>query len=198
MPPEVARWIGIWLPFLQAAEAGLWLFWITETEIIAVPRPSLLIEGDRLHCATGPAVHWPDGARYWFWRGVQVPELVIERPASITVAMVDGEANAEMRRVMIERFGGGRDLGGGPEAYIRASGAQRLDHDEHFGTLYRRAFEDDEPLVMVEVVNRSPEPDGSFKHYWLRVPPDMTSAREAVAWSFGKTRASAYRPRIET
>lgn len=29
------------------------------------------------------------------------------------------------------------------------------------------------------------EPDGSSKFYFLRVPPTMRTAREAVAWTFG-------------
>jgi len=37
---------------------------------------------------------------------------------------------------------------------------------------------------MVEVRNSTPEPDGMVKNYWLRVPPNMTTAREAVAWTF--------------
>ena len=41
-----------------------------------------------------------------------------------------------------------------------------------------------ESLVMVEVVNSTAEPDGEFKNYWLRVPPDVGTAREAVAWTF--------------
>ncbi len=193
----VARWIGIWLPFLDASEAGLWLFFVTEREVIAVPRPSILIEDDRLHCATGPAVSWPDGARYWFWRGVQVPGLVVERPSEITVGMIDRESNVEVRRVMIEQFAGGKDRGGGPGAFLHASGAKRLDHDERFGTLWRREIVDDEPLVMVEVVNSSPEPDGSWRRYWLRVPPDVCTAHEAVAWSFGAS-IDEYRPMVET
>ena len=50
---------------------------------------------------------------------------------------------------------------------------------------------------MVEVINSSPEPDGEFKHYWLRVPPNITKAREAVAWTFGMS-AAKYQPAIET
>ena len=38
---------------------------------------------------------------------------------------------------------------------------------------------------MVEVVNSTPEPDGSRKTYFLRVPPTIGTAREAVAWTFG-------------
>ncbi len=40
---------------------------------------------------------------------------------------------------------------------------------------------------MVKVVNSTPEPDGSFKDYFLRVPPTCQTALEAVAWTFDKT-----------
>ena len=50
---------------------------------------------------------------------------------------------------------------------------------------------------MVEVVNSTPEPDGTRKTYFLRVPPTTRTAREAVAWTFG-LRADAYRPAVET
>jgi hypothetical protein len=77
------------------------------------------------------------------------------------------------------------------------SGAKRLDHDERYGTLWRRDIADDEPIVMIGVVNSTPEPDGRFKRYWLRMPPDMTMAREAVAWTFDMP-AEAYAPAKET
>jgi hypothetical protein len=51
--------------------------------------------------------------------------------------------------------------------------------------------------VMIEVVNRTPEPDGSWKHYHLRVPPNMRTAHEAVAWTFEKTPAE-YAPEFES
>jgi len=50
---------------------------------------------------------------------------------------------------------------------------------------------------MVEVRNSTPEPDGSRRTYFLRVPPTMRTAREAVAWTFGLG-AVDYRPAVET
>jgi hypothetical protein len=38
---------------------------------------------------------------------------------------------------------------------------------------------------MVRVRNSTPEPDGTYKHYFLRVPPNITRAKQAVAWTFG-------------
>jgi hypothetical protein len=49
--------------------------------------------------------------------------------------------------------------------------------------------------VVVKVVNSTPEPDGSFKDYLLRVPPDIRTPREAVAWTFA---TDDYRPAVQT
>jgi hypothetical protein len=50
---------------------------------------------------------------------------------------------------------------------------------------------------MIEVINRTREPDGSFRRYWLRVPPTMRTAHEAVAWTFNMS-AEQYAPEMET
>src|SRR5262249_31159925 len=93
------------------------------------------------------------------------------------------------RRVMLERYG--------VSNYLENSKAEKI-HEDDFGVLYRkistrklppappfgrRSLE--EPLVMVKVVNSTPELDGSYKDYLLRVPPNITTAKEAVAWTFG-------------
>lgn len=82
------------------------------------------------------------------------------------------------------------------ERFLLDSGAHAVQADE-FGTLYRREMLDDEPLVMVKVRNSTPEPDGSHKSYFLRVPPNVETAREAVAWTFG-LEASDYGPSVQT
>jgi hypothetical protein len=69
------------------------------------------------------------------------------------------------------------------ERYLRDAGAQRVASDE-WGTLHRLPVNGDEDVVMVEVANSTPEPDGSVKDYWLRVPPDSKSPVEALAWTF--------------
>ncbi len=43
----------------------------------------------------------------------------------------------------------------------------------------------------VEVVNATPEPDGTRRHFFLQVPANIRTAREAVAWTYG-LRAEAY------
>ena len=94
---------------------------------------------------------------------------------------------------MTERFG--------PERLIREGDAELVDEDVT-GRLWVRSFpgsrwNQPEPVVMVEVRNSTPEPDGSVRTYFLRVPPGMRRARAAVAWTFGLDRGS-YEPVVET
>jgi hypothetical protein len=49
----------------------------------------------------------------------------------------------------------------------------------------------------VEVTDGTPGPDAAFRRYILRVPPDVRTAREGVAWTFGVD-SGDYRPLIET
>jgi len=157
-------------------------FWAFDRLAIMLERPSRisLDSRGRLHAQRAPALSYPNGLTVWADHGVVVPERVIREPELLTVADIDGESNAEIRRVMIERFGA--------ERLIREGGAQLVGEDEtgrlwHRTRSYRRW--EPEPLVMVEVVNSTPEPDGSVRTYYLRVPPDLRTARDAVAWTFG-------------
>jgi hypothetical protein len=146
-------------------------------------------ESHRLHREDGPAVKW-DGWGVYSWHGVQVPAEVIEDPASLTVDDITNEPNVEVRRVMLERFGFDR--------WITETGATKIGSDE-YGTLWSFELKDDpEPrVVVVQVTNSSPEPDGSFKDYWLRVDPTCRTAHEAVAWTFGMS-TSDYRLAMQT
>lgn len=186
--PEQDRWARIWRPFLDAYQAGLWHFGVTDEHFIAVPRPGLRTAGEQLHCETGPAVHWAAGASYYFLRGVRVPERVVMQPETLRAAEILQEANLEVRRVMLWRFGEAR--------YLEEIGARPLAVDE-YGELFRAEIPGDEPLAMVRVANATPEPDGSLKSYWLRVPPFVTTPHEAVAWTFGVS-AAYYAPAIQT
>ncbi len=98
------------------------------------------------------------------------------------------ERNAELRRVMLERFGIAR--------FIKEIGAKVL-HEDEFGVLYRKELLGHEPLVMVKVINSTPEAGGIRREYFIRVPPNMTTARQAVAWTFNMS-ANDYLPVTET
>jgi hypothetical protein len=143
---------------------------------------------------------------------VRVPADVIDDPKSITVERIGRETNAEIRRVMIDRYG--------PARYLVDAGAQEISRDAR-GILYRKDVISDEPIVMVKVANSTAEPDGSFKDYFLRVDPQLRplppgswpderkrawmaqqkpqelTPQNAVASTFGK-RGDEYAPALAT
>ncbi|MGZ4961769.1 MAG: DUF6745 domain-containing protein [Limisphaerales bacterium] len=175
-----------WYQLFKAFEAGACCFFFNEQGIEVCTLPSIVRVDDegRLHSAVGPAFAWLDDVRDYYWHGIRVEAYVAEDPGRITVVDIESETNVEVRRVKIERFG--------PERYLIQSGA-RMVHQDDYGMLFRKELPGDEPLVMVKVVNATPESDGSFKDYFLRVPPTVQTAREAVAWTFGKAPCD-YRP----
>ena len=176
-------------PHFEVAKQCGWtlLFW---DWVFVSAKPQFIHRDElgRLHSEVEAAVRYPDGFSVFSVHGVRVPEKVILAPQSLTPAEIDAEKNAEVRRVMIERYG--------QDHYLMESKAEEI-HRDDFGVLYRKQIEGDEPLVMVKVVNSTAEPDGSFKDYFIRVPPTMERARQAVAWTFGKTEME-YQPAIQS
>ncbi len=138
-------------------------------------RPDFMLfdEDGRLHGDGVAALSYADGFSLWVWHGNLVGEQVIKREFSWED--IQDQRNVEIRRSMIEIYGA--------EEFLTDADAEEI-HTDGFGTLYRVDLQWDEPLVMVKVVNSTPEPDGSYKDYFLRVPPAMETAEQAVAWTF--------------
>jgi hypothetical protein len=152
------------------------------------PHKLMLNDQHRLHSSTGAAVEYGDGFKIHFFNGARVPPALIERFSDVTAADILQEPNAEIRRIAIDLYGMSK--------FLIDSNAANI-HQDDFGTLYRQRFSHGEDLVMVKVTNSTPEPDGSYKDYFLRVPPNMSKAHEAVAWTFGLG-AADYLPERET
>jgi len=76
------------------------------------------------------------------------------------------------------------------KGYVGVSGVYNLTAEDHNGLGV-------DSLVMVQVTNSTPELDGSWHDYFIRVPPDVQTPRQAVAWTFG-LEAEDYRPATET
>jgi hypothetical protein len=170
---------GLW----KVAKSASWVVphkhvcWIAD-------RPSIIrtdAQG-RLHCAHGPALQYRDGWSAWAWKGVQVPAWVIEHSERITVSTLANVLDPRCRRCLIEIMT--------PERLIATGAASRVSHDET-GTLWRMTWYYRgvrlDAWSAVEVVDATLEPDGSRKRYFLSVPVNMRSAREAVAWTYGLT-----------
>jgi len=144
-----------------------------------------------------------------FWHGIRVTESEarqLARPDLLTCCEILEDFAPEIRSLLIEEAGAAtiaRGAGAGAvldvddlelrHQLIEAYGPKDLIFDsdvvsktvkDDFGTLFRVEVPGDEDICVVKVLNATPEPDGTFRDYFLRVPPDVTSAREAVAWTF--------------
>ncbi|MGD9680371.1 MAG: DUF6745 domain-containing protein [Candidatus Obscuribacterales bacterium] len=184
--PELVSKLECWQTLFDAAFN--WCGYERALFLSRYPVEFALDEQNRLHCEDGPALSFQDGQAIHFIHGVVVPETVVTEPGSLTVELIEAETNVEVRRIMIERFG--------LERYIEESGAVLIDSDD-CGILYRKEQKLDEPLVVVKVVDSTSVVQGEPRHYFLRVPPYMRTARQAVAWTFNLS-SGDYRPSEQT
>ena len=184
---QTQRLDGLW----EFSQAGGWALPFRDICFIAERHTTLRRdERGRLHSDDGPAVQYPDGWAIYAVHGVRVPAWLMEAPDRLTPEAIQAEANTEVQRVMIERYGWDR--------YVADVGGQIIDHDEKYGTLLKTPGG-----LVLKVINRSPEPDGSFRQYILPVSdrceplpdpndprgelgdPQALTALNAVASTFG-------------
>ena len=125
------------------------------------------------------------------WHGVRTPKWIIETPEQITIEKIEAENNAEIRRVMITKYGMAR--------YLEESGAIEIDRDRDTKgerILYSKKDKMGE-IKMIKLENSTPELDGSSKYYTFRVHPDVKTCQEAVSYLYSRD-ANQYKPQIES
>jgi hypothetical protein len=164
---------------------GSW--WAFGRLAILTERPVVIRsdDGGWAHGDAGPAVEYRDGFTVHAWHGQRVSQRVVTEPAHITPADIDAERNVEVRLVLVERYGGW-------DRYLAESGAVPVHHDE-CGSLWRKAATGDEPIQLLVMENATARDDGTRSVAVLGVPPNVGTARAALAWTFGLD-ADAYRP----
>jgi hypothetical protein len=171
---ELSQCCGWWWPFHKV---------VILTEL---PREIHIDNENRLHHESRMAISYPDGFGVYVWHGIRVPERLILDPDSYTAEEIINESNAEVRRCMTEKLG--------LEKLLEV--ATKI-HRDKFGTLYEIELQGDENIKFVQVVNSTPEKDGRRKEYQLRVPTNIKTAHEAVAWTFDTT-PEEYNPTFES
>lgn len=191
-----------------------WTSWLNSLREEAGFGPlKILRDADgRLHCDDGPAYVSPTAVQWWnqgrlhgvstdiygsvcyYFKGVMVPKKYITNPEELSLKDILNHRNTEVRRVGIELFGLQR---------ILESGKARIIDEEENGQqlLAIRIGKDASGVVLpdstyVKVFNSTPEIDGTHKVYFLSVPPEMETVRQAVAWTFYATE-DTYHPQIE-
>jgi len=195
------------------AEAGGW--WPTPLGVILADRPTVIHEtGLGFHNDTGPAIEYADGWSIWALNGGSVTRQTVMAPQTLTVATIQAATDPRRRAAMVTRYGASRYIADmavspdlvasepsiemaqralavmGEERFVRERGVvidSDLDLLGQPRRLWRAERPRDDAIVMVEVVNSTPEPDGSRRHYFLRVRPNHGTCKQAVAWTFGLT-----------
>ena len=178
---ELARSVGAW--------------WALEGLAICCERPMVLRldEQGRPHATDGPAIAYADGFEVWADHGVAIPSWLVTEPERLTVEAIDAERNAEVRRVMIERFGA--------ERLVREGDATLVSEDET-GRLWRRQPEGSPVRRGGHHDGGGPELDAGagrqLPHLLpARAEPTRTPRRDGVAWTFGLSERE-YAPSKET
>ena len=171
-------------------------WWNHASAVFICERPKSIHVDDRgrLHSTKGPSVEFHDGLKLYAICGIEMKSEIFEDgKVTLTADMISHTRNAEVRRVLMEMYG--------QEKYLKDTGAFVINEGRDGRKLWMRPQADDEetgiPLVMVELINSTPEPDGTHKHYFLRVAPNIRNADEAVASTF-RMGSDDYDPRIET
>jgi len=130
------------------------------------------IGSHRLHGDGGPAIVWPDGWGVYATHGVRVPPWIIEQPDAITVQLINKETNTEIRRIMIKLYGYAKYLSDGNFDLIEA----RETNDALVGLRDCKLWKSSD-TVLLDMLNSTPEPDGSTKRYVLPVDPQAYNGR---------------------
>ena len=130
------------------------------------------------------------GTIHYYFDNIRIPPHYYTKPETLTVEEVLGHSNAEVRYVGMKSIG--------MEKVMNHKKSKVIHRDDSKGQiLFKISGIFEEPVAYVKVVNSTPEKDGSSKDYYICVPPDMKTCKQAVAWSFGLDEKT-YNPEQET
>lgn len=163
-----------WIPWKDLSETGGYRYCHNRFVIISdFPEYIGRDAANRAHCGDGPHLKWRDGTSCYSWHGIRVPQWILEHPETITVEKIHGETNAEVRRVMVEKYG--------MQPYLADMGAKPISEFTDEGGQPVRLY-DVQGLRRLRLVNSTPDPDGTRREFFSRVPARFNDARQARDW----------------
>lgn len=187
---EIAGLAGLYLDMYQDTSGFMSYFTREAAIILRWPDKFEYTNDGILHAPHEPALQWGAETHY-FYNGWNIHRDFFENPSALSPSIVLGEKNVEKRRAYMEILGSSRFA----ELLDLEIKDQAADQFGNLLELYRTRSMDElarEHLQFVRVICPS-----TGRNYMLCVPPDIATAREAVAWTFGKS-ADEYRPLEET
>lgn len=141
---------------------------------------------NRPHCENGPSHRWRDGWSLYHWHGVSIPSEWVEDRSSLTPQIALTWKNIEQRRAACEILGW--------DAILTALDAKTInvDGDPEIGELVEVTLPEigRERFLRVRC--------GTGRRFALPVPPEMKTALEANAWTFGIDAIDFTKPEIRT
>lgn len=133
------------------------------------------------------------GSIHYYYEGIRIPKKfyqAMKNPDILSVSDVLSHPNSECRYVGVKIIG--------HERIRRSDSCKLIDSCERTGMeLFSVGGIFVDPVLFLKVINSTAELDGSFKEYYLCVPPTMKSCLEAVAWTF-RMSSEEYAPIQET
>ena len=143
-------------------------------------------EQNRAHGQDGPSHRWRDGWSLYHWHGVAVPEHWIMNKNSLSAKEAITWENIEQRRAACEILGWAKILRELDAKVINEDG------DPEIGTLVEVDLPDIGKEKFLRVLC------GTKREFALPVPPDMKTALQANAWTFGMDIKDFVVPEVRT
>ena len=140
----------------------------------------------RLHCEDGPAIRYRDGYSLYSWHGTRIPSEWITNKSALTAKIAITWENIEQRRCACEILGWAKILKELDSKIIDE------DHDPEIGTLLEVTIPNVGKEKFLRVLC------GTKREFALPVPPEMRSALEAQAWTWGMNKNEFVIPEIRT
>jgi hypothetical protein len=171
----------------ELAKSCGWLSMYDELVVFQHRPTSILLDDEkRLHCEFAPAITYRDGYSVYAWHGVRIPGQWIEDKSSITPEIALHWENVEQRRAACEIIGW--------KNILDMLNAQVIDQDEDpmIGTLVEVDIPDIGREKFLRVLC------GTGREFALPVPPEMETALQANAWTFGMDETEFFKPEVRT
>lgn len=156
--------------------------WMHRDFVIVSDRPTEMHRGPNrageavLHCEDGPAIAWGAEWDIYAIEGVCVPKHVACKPESITVGEIEGERNAEVQRIMMERYGMERYLSDVGATVLAMDSVPIESWNESAGSIERALMRTPRGQSYLVAC------DGSTPRvYVMRAPDDAETPEEAYA-----------------
>jgi len=147
---------------------------VYEDVVVIQDRPEHILfdDQDRVHSETDAAIKYRDGTGVYMWHGVRVPAEWITNKSTLSAKTALTWENIEQRRAACEIVGWAQVL--------RELDAKTIDVDDDpmIGTLVEVTIPDVGRERFLKVIC------GTGREFALPVPPDMTTALGANAWTY--------------